>query len=198
MIIAMGVFTPFCISAPSPSSRKSVHFVDDSNEKMGGVIATESTFVHNISEHMPPLKRARLSINTSFDKPFVMPNFENLVTVPIKQYNFGPNFYRDLYVEKMEVEEEEEEVDEIIHQLGLLVDEEEVVENDWGIIPLRLEEEFNDEEEEEDMAMDIEEEEEDMAMDIEEEDEEQDEEDEEQDEEDDEEPEPDYNRCRIA
>ena len=194
MIIAMGVFTPFCISAPS--SRKSVHFVGDSNEKMCNVtaestfVAAESTFVHDI---MPPLKRARLSIDTPFDKPFVMPNFENLVTVPIKQYNFGPNFYRDLYVEKMEVEEEEEEVDEvdeIIHQLGLLEDEE-VEENDWGIIPLRLEEEFNDEEEEEDMAMDIEEEEE-------EEEEDNEEEDEEQDEEDDEEPEPDYNRCRIA
>jgi hypothetical protein len=175
IIIAMGVFTPFCISVPF--SHKSAHLVCDSNEKMCNMTAesmtaesmtAESTFVHDISDYVPPLKRARLSIDTPFDKPFVMPNFENLVIVPIKQYNFGPYFYRDLYVEKKE--EDEENIDEIIHQLGLLVNDEEVVENDWGIIPLRLEDVFDEEEEAEDMAMDIEEEEE----------------------------EPDYKRCIIA
>ena len=99
------------------------------------------------SEHdEPPLKRAKLSSNNIFDKPFVMPDFIVCSVAPGRQYNFGVNFYRDLACARasagacagaaeseeaygagpMDIEEPEEEpeeddedINEIIHQLGI-------------------------------------------------------------------------------
>ena len=73
----------------------------------------EHVFVHDdLSEYEPSLKRAKLSNDNNFDKPFVVPKFDALTVQPVRQYNFGVNFYRDLDLDEsvaIDVEEEEEE-----------------------------------------------------------------------------------------
>ena len=55
------------------------------------------------------LKRAKLSNNHIFDRPFIMSDF---TVKPGRQYNFGINFYKDLLEQEQEQEEEEEEEEE--------------------------------------------------------------------------------------
>ena len=145
------------------------------------------------SEHdEPPLKRAKLSSNNIFDKPFVMPDFIVCSVAPGRQYNFGVNFYRDLACARasagacagaaeseeaygagpMDIEEPEEEpeeddedINEIIHQLGIY-DNEVIAANGNLSFVLEAEEmeeaQASDEEEEEAQASDEEEEKEEV------------------------------------
>ena len=140
------------------------------------------------SEHdEPPLKRAKLSSNNIFDKPFVMPDFTVCTVAPGRQYNFGVNFYRDLACARasagacagaaeskeaygagpMDIEEPEEEpeeddedINEIIHQLGIY-DNEVIAANGNLSFVLEAEEmeeaQASDEEEEEEEKEEVEE-----------------------------------------
>ena len=106
-----------------------------------------------------PLKRAKLSNNYIFDRPFVMPVFTVCTVNPGRQYNFGVNFYRDLRQQDLQhqhqqqqqeapqaIDEEEEEEQEEEEEEQ---EEEEEEEQEEALIPLNLINVFEDEDEEE-------------------------------------------------
>ena len=113
------------------------------------VVGEETNLFVRDSSVERPLKRAKLSNNYIFDRPFVMPVFTVCTVNPGRQYNFGVNFYRDLQQqeapqandeeEEEEQEEEEEEQEE--------EEEEEQEEQEEALIPLNLINVFEDEEE---------------------------------------------------
>ena len=90
LTIAMGLLSLECVNGERTNVEENDVFVRDSS-------------VEN------PLKRAKLSNNHIFDRPFVMPVF---TVKPGRQYNFGINFYKDLLEQEQEQEEEEEEEEE--------------------------------------------------------------------------------------
>ena len=89
-----------------------------------------------------PLKRAKLSNNYIFDRPFVMPVFTVCTVNPGRQYNFGVNFYRDLRQQDLQQQQQQQEASQAN-------DEEEEEEQEEALIPLNLINVFEDEDEEE-------------------------------------------------
>ena len=127
------------------------------------VVGEETNLFVRDSSVERPLKRAKLSNNYIFDRPFVMPVFTVCTVNPGRQYNFGVNFYRDLRQQDLqqqqqqqeasqandEEEEEEEEEEQEEEEEEQEQEEEEQEEEEEALIPLNLINVFEDEDEEE-------------------------------------------------